>query len=122
MGRTETTLPDNVRNDMLSRAKKRGTGKRKQTEIPGTERQVDEELDAAAEALRSVRAERMELQVEESAAALKLRDLLKDRKLDQYVYEDAEGAKRRASLVPGEDRVSVRKIREPKATPAEAVE
>jgi len=91
---------------------------KKQTQIPGTERVVDAELSAAAEHLQSVRAERMELSEQETAAANALIAHMIERKLDSYVDEDL-GI--RVALVRGEDRVSVRKIAKPKEEPVEPV-
>ena len=65
----------------------------------------------------------MELQEDEAEAADELGDMLRARKLTEYVYEDDDGEKRSAKIVHGKDRVSVRKVKEPKAAPvADAAE
>jgi hypothetical protein len=83
--------------------------KKKQTEIPGTERQRDDEIALAAEDLRDVRARRMALSEEETAAADRLIDLLRKKKRDVYV--DEEGGYR-VALKPGRTRVSVTTLRD----------
>lgn len=92
---------------------------RKQTEIPGTERQYDEEVSDAASALHKIRTQRMKLTAKESEAAEKLLELLRARKLDSYVDDDNE---LRVTLRPGKDRVSVTKIKDEDEEQAEAAE
>ncbi len=64
--------------------------RKKQAEIPGTERESDPELDAAAADVYEICAERLESQEREKAARTKLLDLMKAKHIVVYVYEDGE--------------------------------
>jgi hypothetical protein len=82
--------------------------KKKQTEIPGTERVHDTEISAAAEDLHEVRARRMKLTEEETAAADRLIRLLHERKIAAYVDEELNI---RIALKPGKERVSITRFK-----------
>lgn len=88
----------------------------KQGKIPGTGR-IDAipEIEAQAEVYRTKCAERMELQLEETAEQQKLTDLLKKHGLTEYKYEDEEGVLRRAYM-PDDDgpRAKVQKVKKKK--------
>lgn len=64
--------------------------KKKQTEIPGAEREVDEELDDAAAAVRDLTAERMSKHEEEKEARAALIALMRSKKKKAYLYVDGE--------------------------------
>ncbi len=99
-------------------AAKKTSRKKRQTEIPGTERQVDEELSDAAERLHSIRTDRMELQTKEAGAQAELLELMRQRKMESYIDEDLE---LKVTVRHGEDKISVTKLKTPKA-PADADE
>lgn len=82
--------------------------KKKQTEIPGTERVVDEAVSDAAEALHLVRNQRMKLSEQESEAAETLLTVMREKGLESYVDEDLE---LRVIIKHGADKVSVTKIK-----------
>ncbi len=63
---------------------------KKQREIPGTEREVDQELDSAASDVYELTAERIAVHEREKGARTKLCDLMKKKGLDVYVYQDGE--------------------------------
>ncbi len=68
------------------------TRKKKQTEVPGTERESIPEVDAAAADVYELTRERLDIQEKEKNARAKLMDLMKKHKLTSvgYVYEDGE--------------------------------
>lgn len=90
--------------------------KRRQTEIPGTERPRDDELSDAADALHKVRKSRMKLTQKETEAADKLLDLMRSKKLTEYVDEDLE---LRVTIKEGKTRVSVTGLKDDEAEAAE---
>ncbi|MEM9194319.1 MAG: hypothetical protein AAGF12_34400 [Myxococcota bacterium] len=87
-------------------------GARKQTEVPGTERQIDTEISDAAERLHKVRTARMKLTDKETAAAEDLIEVLERKGVEEYVDEDLE---LKVTLRKGKDRVSVTKLKDPPA-------
>lgn len=93
--------------------------KKKQTEIPGTERVVDEAVSDAAERLHSIRVKRIKLQADESEAEAELLTAMQERKMEKYIDEDLELV---ATVKHGEVKVSVTKLRKPKQTVADAAE
>lgn len=80
------------------------TNGRKQSEIPGTERQRDEQLAAAADDLHDVRKRRMKLTEKEAAAAERLIEMMQEKDVDEYIDEELE---LRVRLKLGKNRVSV---------------
>ena len=64
--------------------------KKKQTEIPGAEREVDEELDDAAGRVRDLTRERLDKHAEEKEARVELIALMRAKKLTSYIYVDGE--------------------------------
>lgn len=65
-------------------------GRRKQTEIPGAERERDEELDEAAELVYRLTAERLEKHEEEKEARGELITLMRSKKTTSYLLVDGE--------------------------------
>lgn len=80
---TDTTANDNGTRRRGSRAQ--------QTQIPGTERQYIAEVEAAANAYRNARDERMELTKLEVVRRDELIRVMGEHKLDVYKYDDDEG-------------------------------
>ena len=98
-----------------SKAKKT---KPEQLKIAGTGRlDSNEEVEAAAEAYREARDDRMEMSENETEAQDALTDALKKHGLSEYVYEDKAGVKRRA-YIPAEAKAKVQKVKEKKVEPA----
>lgn len=95
-------------------AKDKGGSKRrpKQTEIPGTERPRDEELDAAAEDVAEADAKRSKAQGEANEGRLRLLSLMKAKGVTRYVSEDR---KLEIKVNGGKDTVTVRKWTPPPA-------
>ena len=88
-----------------------GRKRQEQTQIPGTERPDIPEVKDAAEALRIVREDRMELTEKEGELASALRDAMRRHNLMTHTYVDDEGVERTAKREPGEEKVTVRKLK-----------
>lgn len=86
----------------------------------GYERPKIPDVENAAEALRVVREERMELTEKEHALAKELRETMQRLNVTTHTYVDDEGIERVAKREPGEEKVTVRKVKAKKAdeTPA----
>jgi hypothetical protein len=87
--------------------------RKKQTEVPGTERESDPEIDAAAADVYELTAERLDIQEREKGARAKLLDLMTKKNLEIYVYEDGEeryDVRRKETI-----KVSVKKAKNRKA-------
>lgn len=82
---------------------------RKQKEIPGTERESDEEIDAAAADVYEFTADRLRIQEQEGLARNKLLDLMKRKNVTDYLYVDGE--QRFTVARRGSERVSVKKAK-----------
>jgi len=94
--------------------------KPEQLKIKGTGRtDAIEAIEEQAEKYVAARDARMEMQVEEDAEQEVLAALLKDHKLTEYIFVDAEGVKRRAYL-GGEVRAKVQKVPAKKSAEVEA--
>jgi ketol-acid reductoisomerase len=63
---------------------------RKQSQIPGTERAVDEEIEAAIETLQTAKTKRAEAKVEVDAAVEEIVELMASRGLTEYVSAELE--------------------------------
>jgi len=63
---------------------------RKQTQIPGTERETDEELDAAIEKLQSARVKRTKAKDQVDTATAELVDLMGSKGVTEYVAAELE--------------------------------
>ncbi len=86
---------------------------RRQKEIPGTERESDPELDAAAADVYELTTERLEVHERERGARGKLLELMKSKKVDTYVYQDGE---ERFDVTRSEsEKVSVKKAKRAEA-------
>lgn len=81
---------------------------RKQTEIPGTERFVVEEVSDAADRLHDLRCKALEISQEVKTAKVELIDVMKRNGFEQYVDEDLE---LRVVLKQRDETVSVTKIK-----------
>jgi hypothetical protein len=92
---------------------------RKQAEIPGTERERDEELDAAAADVYELTAERLAAHEREKLARTKLIETMQRKSVSEYLYED--GQERYQVTLTETERVSVRKAKEARRA-AEAAE
>lgn len=66
------------------------TRKKTQTEVPGTERESDPELDSAAADVYELTAKRQKAHDREKGARGRLLELMKAKKVKTYVYEDGE--------------------------------
>jgi len=97
-----------------------GKKRQEQTQIPGTERPDIPEVKDAAEALRIVREERMELTEKEGELASTLRDAMRRNNLMTHTYVDDEGIERTAKREPGEEKVTVRKLKTKAAAEGES--
>jgi hypothetical protein len=91
---------------------------KQQTEIPGTERKTIKEIDAAAEAYIEARDERMELTKREVEAKSLLLEAMQKHNVDTYCDESATPALL-VTLIPGEDKVKVRRLDEEEKVEAE---
>ncbi len=96
--------------------------KRKQMQIPGTERKTVAEVEAAAEAYREVRDERCELSKRERQKKLELLEVMKANKVKKYKYDDEHGEEIMVSLDDREPDVSVKKTGEAESEVGEGVE
>lgn len=65
-------------------------GAKKQSEIPGTERETDPEIDAAAQDVYELTQQRIELQKKEAAARDVLLDRMKSKGIEHYAYIDGD--------------------------------
>ena len=83
---------------------------RKQTEIPGAERERDEELDGAAERVYRLTAERLEKHEEEKEARAELIALMRSKKVTSYLYVDGE--ERFNVTLEETEKVKVKKMKE----------
>ena len=63
---------------------------KKQTEVPGTERETDPELDAASADVYELTAKRLAAHAEEKLARAKLADVMRKKERDAYTYVDGE--------------------------------
>jgi ketol-acid reductoisomerase len=63
---------------------------KKQSQIPGTERAVDEEIEAAIETLQTAKTKRAEAKVEVDAAVEEIVELMASRGLTEYVSAELE--------------------------------
>ncbi len=86
----------------------------------GYERPKVPEVQAAAEALRTVREERMALTEDETKRATELLDVMRRNNLTTYTYVDESGVERHAKREPGEEKVTVRKAAGKKGSQAAA--
>jgi hypothetical protein len=82
----------------------------KQTEIPGTERPSNPEVEEAAEEYRALRDERMHLQEKEGQAKAALLDRLKAHNLTSYRYADSDGVERKI-MIQEKENVKIAKIK-----------
>lgn len=83
--------------------------KKKQTEIPGVEREADEELDDAAARVYELTAERQAKHDEEKEARTALVELMRAKDVTRYVYVDGE--ERFDVILEESSRVKVRKAK-----------
>lgn len=81
-----------------------------QTEIPGTERLVDEEIESAAEDYRTYRDERMALQEKEAEAKRALIAVMESKGVKAYRYEDSTGTERKV-LIEEKQNAKVTKVK-----------
>lgn len=86
--------------------------KRKQMQIPGTERKQVPEVEQAAESYREVRDERCELSRREKQKKLELLAVMKAHKVKKYKYDDENGEEILISLDEREPEVTVKKTGE----------
>ncbi len=92
--------------------------KPEQMKIAGTGRlDAIPEIEAAAEALRELRGQRMELGEQEAEAEADLNNVLIKLKIDEYKYEGADGKRYRA-YIPTQSKARVQRIKDPKAPKA----
>ena len=83
--------------------------RKRQTEIPGTERQgADEELDEVVQNLVNARYKRMELQKAEIQAELAVQETMRAKKKRTYVYFDGE-FEFDVTLTPGPPKVKLKR-------------
>ncbi len=83
---------------------------RKQTEIPGAEREVDEELDEAAGRVRDLTRERLAKHADEKEARAALIALLHEKDLKSYLFVDGED--RFTVTLEENEKVKVQKAKE----------
>ena len=95
--------------------------KRKQMQIPGTERKSVPEVEEAAEAYREVRDERCELSRKEKQKKLELLAVMKAHKVKKYKYDDENGEELLVSLDEREPEVTVKKTGEVESEVGEGV-
>ena len=95
--------------------------KRKQMQIPGTERKSVPEVEEAAEAYREVRDERCELSRREKQKKQELLAVMKAHKVKKYKYDDENGEELLVSLDEREPEVSVKKTGEAESEVGEGV-
>jgi hypothetical protein len=95
--------------------------KRKQMQIPGTERKSVPEVEEAAQAYREVRDERCELSRKEKQKKLELLAVMKAHKVKKYKYDDENGEEMLVSLDEREPDVTVRKTGEAESEVGEGV-
>jgi hypothetical protein len=96
---------------------------RKQAEIPGFERQVENEaIELAAQAYCEVRDQRAALSKKEKQKQLELQALMKAHKVPRYEYIDDNGEVLEAVIVIGEEKAVVRKTGEAESEVGEGVE
>jgi len=86
--------------------------KKRQMQIPGTERKSVPEVEAAAEVYREVRDERCELSRREKQKKLELLAVMKAHKVKRYKYDDDNGEEIMVSLDEREPEVNVKKTGE----------
>jgi hypothetical protein len=94
---------------------------KKQTEIPGTERQQIQEIDDAAEAYQDAKKKRMKLTEKESEAKIALISVLRKNKVDVY-RDDNASPPLLFTLKPGKDGVTVSEVENETDDSAEEVE
>jgi hypothetical protein len=94
--------------------------KRKQMQIPGTERKEVPEVEQAAEAYREVRDERAELSKREAQKKAELQAVMRAHKLKKYRYHDENGEELEV-VFEDEPRVRLRKTGEAEAEIGEGV-
>lgn len=82
-----------------------------QTQIPGTERTKIPEVETAAEALRTVRTQRIALSKDEIKLAAQLAKVLKDNGIEIYHYTGPEGQDLEAERFEGKVKVKVRTVK-----------
>ena len=82
---------------------------RKQTEIPGTERQQIQEIDSAAEAYQDAKKKRIKLTEKESEAKTALIAVLRKHKVEVY-RDDNASPPLLITLKPGKDVVTVSEV------------
>lgn len=86
----------------------------------GYERPKIPDIENAAEALRVVREERMELTEKENELAKALLETMRRLNVTTHTYVDDEGVERTAKREPGEEKVTVRKVKAKKSDEAPA--
>ncbi len=86
----------------------------------GYDRTKIPEVEDAAEALRVVREERMELSEKEAELAKALLETMRRLNVTTHTYVDDEGVERTAKREPGEEKVTVRKVKAKKSDEAPA--
>lgn len=85
--------------------------RRRQTEIPGTERTEHPDITEAAEQYRATRDERSEMSKREARQKLELLAVMRAHKLKLYRYHDGSGEEQEV-VVDDEPRVKLRKTNE----------
>lgn len=95
--------------------------RKKQMQIPGTERKQVPEVEQAAEAYREVRDERCELSRREKQKKLELLAVMKAHKIKRYKYDDEKGEEILVALDEREPEVKVQRTGEAEAPVGEGV-
>lgn len=86
----------------------------------GYDRAKIPDVENAAEALRVVREERMELSEKEAELAKALLETMRRLNVTTHTYVDDEGVERTAKREPGEEKVTVRKVKAKKSAEGES--
>lgn len=81
-----------------------------QTEIPGTERPSNPEVEEAAEEYRLLRDQRMQLSEKEGQAKAALLEKLKAHNLTSYRYADQDGVERKI-MIQEKENVKIAKVK-----------
>lgn len=95
--------------------------RKKQMQIPGTERQQVPEVEQAAEAYREVRDERCELSRREKQKKLELLAVMKAHKVKRYKYDDENGEEILVALDERDPEVKVQRTGEGESEIGEGV-
>ena len=95
--------------------------KKRQMQIPGTERKSVPEVEQAAESYREVRDERCELSKREKQKKLELLAVMKAHKVKKYKYDDENGEEIMVSLDDRDPEVNVKRTGEAETEIGEGV-